>query len=239
MSAINFPSNPAENQLFEVSTARSFKRVGGAWVLFRNNPPEEGEVVQPSVKPIVSATTPALPNTNPFWDNTADGKLYFQQSVDGVMQWSAASETDVTAVVVSQSSAPTLPNSVPFWHDSDTGIIHYQKTIGGNTTWQALNSLERYDLNVVSSTGAIDASATQVIKIDNSTATTKTVNITNAPVGRAMTFVIKITGKAGTVNYANTVVWSGGSAPVLGNTYTLVALFWDGTAFTGGVTQTA
>ena len=340
MNAIEFPEGAAENEITQISTTRFFKKVGGAWVVFRNNIPNESPATYPFQKPIEAATAPPLPNNNPFWQNSTDGKLYMQKTVAGNTTWTAVAPDQATVdllpiysatapalpntkpfwqnttdgklyyqsfngsttswvvvspdqavvdlrplyattapalpntnpfwqntvdgklyyqkyngstwawaavfeqvlqvTVVSQATAPALPSDVPFWQDSDNGQLYYQKKVGaGAAAWTPVSNFDRYDILVNTTNGAIDANTTQVIKVDNTTASAKTVTVSNAPAGRAMTFVIKVTGKAGTIAYGNTVTWSGGTAPVLGTTQTLVVLFWDGSSFIGGVTHTA
>ena len=176
---------------------------------------------------------PALPHSSPFFQNTTTNVLYYQKSVSGTVSWKPVAEISMQSVMVSQSSAPTLPSETPFWNDSDTGIIHYQKTVGYTTTWHPLSLFDTYSLRVDTSSGVIDANIAQVVRIDNSTATTKTINVSNAPTGRAMTFVIKIIGNAGSLSFTNTIGWDGGAQPSLGATFSVITLFWDGYTFTG------
>lgn len=193
--------------------------------------PNSSEALGQAITRATSA--PALPHSSPFFQNTTTNVLFYQKSVSGTVSWAPVTEISKQSVLVSQASAPTLPSETSFWNDSATGIIHYQKTIGSTTTWQALSRFDTYSLRVDTSTGAIDANTTQVIKIDNSTATTKTINVSNAPAGRAATFVIKIIGNAGTLSFTNTIGWDSGAQPSLGATFTVITLFWDGSAFTG------
>ena len=193
--------------------------------------PSSGEVLGQTI--IRATAAPALPNSSPFFQNTTTNVFYYQKSIAGVVSWVPVTELSASNVLVAQASAPALPSSTPFWNDTATGVIYYQKTIGATTTWQALSRFDTYSLRVVSSSGTLDASVTQVIVVDNSAATTKTINVTNAPAGRAAAFVIKINGNVGTLSFTNTVGWDGGSQPSLGATFTVITLFWDGTAFTG------
>lgn len=99
----------------------------------------------------------------------------------------------------------------------------------GNS-WIRLN---RYDLNIVTTTGACDLSVSNVFKIVNSAATAKTVSFTNPPAGRAATIIVLIEGNAGAINWPAGVVWSDAISPEIGATVTSVVLLWDGTRYIG------
>lgn len=97
-----------------------------------------------------------------------------------------------------------------------------------NGAWK---KLDRYDLRVMSVTGAIDANVAQVVTIDGTTA--KTITIANLPSGRAMTVVIKFIGKGGSMTWPTPMAWSDGTQPTLGTTRAYVTFFWDGSELTG------
>lgn len=94
--------------------------------------------------------------------------------------------------------------------------------------------------DVLTGTGnALAGDTRQVTVIDNSASTAKTVTITGAPAGRAMTFVIVVNGGAGAFTWPAGVVWDKNTQPKLGTTRTIVVIFWDGTNFTGNQGATA
>lgn len=227
------PALPNNNPFWinTVENALYFEKVVGTTYTW------EKSYVLPSLLPVYSEDAPAFPCTNPFWIKTSTGALYFQRTVGEITSW-VLTDTPQT-IVVTSDTAPALPNATPFWFQGTTGVLYYQKTISGTTTWQATNAVDRIDFKVTTTTGAGDASSAQVFKIDNSAATTKTINITNLPAGRAMMIAIKIAGAVGTIAYTNTIAWDGGSVPAMGTTFTTLALFWDGTALTGNVGQKA
>lgn len=91
--------------------------------------------------------------------------------------------------------------------------------------------LDRYDLRVMSATGALDAAVSNVFTLDGTTA--KTITISNLPAGRAMTVVVKFIGKGGAMTWPSPMAWSNGTSPSLGNTRTILTFFWDGADLTG------
>ena len=188
---------------------------------------------------VSSDVAPSFPCVEPFWHNTVDGTVYFQDTTGFPTTWAPFYSLTVDRQVVSQSTAPEFPCAAAFWHQTTTDILYFQKTVGADTTWVIASKVDKYDLKVTTTTGAADVNASQVFKIDNTTASAKTVTVTNAPAGRAMTIVVKIKGATGTIAYGNTVVWDGGAQPALGTTFTLITLFWDGTEFTGSAGQKA
>lgn len=111
----------------------------------------------------------------------------------------------------------------------------------GNSGWQEFN---RYDLPVkpMSATGTIDALVDMFVKVDNSSATAKTITLSDGPkVGspngaRALTIVMKIMGAAGVITFAPTgataLVWNTGSPPALTGSRTVLTFLWDGVEWT-------
>lgn len=91
--------------------------------------------------------------------------------------------------------------------------------------------LDRYDLRVMSATGALDASVSNVFTVDGTTS--KAITISNLPAGRAMTVVVKFIGKGGSMSWPSPMAWSNGTQPALGTTRTILTFFWDGTDLTG------
>lgn len=93
-------------------------------------------------------------------------------------------------------------------------------------------NLGSYDLDVVITTGPINLAKTQIAVVN--VTTNRTISFTNAPgSNRAMSVLVKLKGKAGTVTWPAGIKWHSGSAPELGDDYTLVSLLWDGTEWVG------
>lgn len=100
--------------------------------------------------------------------------------------------------------------------------------VRSNGAWK---KLDRYDLRVMSATGALDAAVSNVFTVDGTTS--KTITISNLPAGRAMTVVVKFIGKGGSMTWPTPMAWSNGTQPALGTTRTILTFFWDGTDLTG------
>ncbi len=97
-----------------------------------------------------------------------------------------------------------------------------------NSGWK---KLDRYDLLVTSTTGAMDVSVSQVFKVDGTAS--KTMSFSNLPSNRAMTIVIVFTGSGATLSWPSGLLWSNATAPTLAATRTVVTVLWDGTNLTG------
>ncbi|AKJ73310.1 capsid and scaffold protein [Salmonella phage 41] len=102
-----------------------------------------------------------------------------------------------------------------------------------NSAWK---KLDRYDLLVTSSTGAMDVSVSQAFKVDGTT--NKSMTFTNLPANRIMTIVIVFNGGGASLNWPAALAWSNGAPPVLGTTRTVVTILWDGTNLTGTTSLT-
>lgn len=102
-----------------------------------------------------------------------------------------------------------------------------------NSAWK---KLDRYDLLVTSTTGAMDVNVSQVFKVDGTAS--KTMSFTNLPANRAMTIVIVFAGAGAGLTWPAGLAWSNGTAPVLGTTRTVVTILWDGTNLTGTTSLT-
>lgn len=100
--------------------------------------------------------------------------------------------------------------------------------VRANGQWK---SFDHYDLNVVTTTGAMDASTTQVFKM-NGTASNNLV-FSGLKANRAQTFVVIFAGSGGTMGWPAGVLWANNTAPTLLPTRTILTFFWDGTALTG------
>lgn len=105
------------------------------------------------------------------------------------------------------------------------------RLFGINSIESALR-LERYDLAIADSTdGSGDLETAQVFKIDNTTATAKTVSFTNPPAGRAMTVIVEVTGNAGAINMDAGVTVAKDLDTSLSPTQTVFVFFWNGESF--------
>ena len=102
-----------------------------------------------------------------------------------------------------------------------------------NSAWK---KLDRYDLLVTSTTGAMDVSVSQVFKVDGTA--NKTMSFTNLPANRAMTIVIVFTGSGASLTWPGNLAWSNGTSVTLGTTRTVVTILWDGTNLTGTTSLT-
>jgi len=87
-----------------------------------------------------------------------------------------------------------------------------------------------YSLDSISTTGDLDLSVGNEFVLDASVS--RTVTLSNAPTGRAMTVVMSISG-ASTVTWPSGIDWHGGTAPELGASWTVVVLNWDGANWRG------
>lgn len=96
-----------------------------------------------------------------------------------------------------------------------------------------LIGFDTYDLDIEISEGAINLANSQIFRIDNKINRTVNLTITNQPAGRAMTIVLVIEGKVGTINWPGNIVWNNGTAPELGTNVSNVIIFWDGVRFLG------
>lgn len=90
----------------------------------------------------------------------------------------------------------------------------------------------RQTLKVGSSVGVLDLSVQQAFVVDGTAS--RTITITNPPgAGRCMVVAVKLMGAGGAITWPANIVWAAGSTPMLGLTFTLVTLFWDGVQWTG------
>jgi hypothetical protein len=98
--------------------------------------------------------------------------------------------------------------------------------------------LDRYTLKISTVTTTLDLAVQQVFIV--SAAAPRTLAFANVPGStRTMTVVVKVTGNGAAITWPAGITWSGGSAPVLGVTFTTVVLLWDGTTWTGGTGSSA
>ncbi|MCK2124304.1 hypothetical protein [Pseudomonas sp. PNPG3] len=94
-------------------------------------------------------------------------------------------------------------------------------------------SLRRYDLDVATTTAALDLSLSQVFKINASQQ--RTLTFSNPPAtNRAMSVVVHITGKSN-INWPSGILWNNSQVPVLGDAWTTVILIWIGDGWVGSV----
>lgn len=188
----------------------------------------------PPAFPPVAENPPALPNTNPFWQKTSTGQLYFQKKdSEGVASWELVGE-DLPFFPLLSETAPALPNANPFWQKTSTGQLFFQYASGyGDTGWWPIQNQHRYDLTVSETTSVLNLGTNQVFKVNNTTASVKSLVVQNAPVNRSMTVPVVIMGKVGTVNFPAGVNWDQGKVPTLSDTKTTLIFFWDGSTLTG------
>lgn len=94
-------------------------------------------------------------------------------------------------------------------------------------------SLRRYDLDVATTTAALDLSLSQVFKINASQQ--RVLTFANPPAAnRAMSVVLHITGKSN-IAWPAGILWNNNQVPVLGNAWTTVILIWIGDGWVGSV----
>lgn len=135
---------------------------------------------------------------------------------------------------IRSEEAPALSVQNPFWQKTSTGELFYKYADGfGDTAWRPIQNQDRYDLTVSVTTSVLDFGINQVFKVDNTTASVKSLVVQNAPVNRSMTAPVVIMGKIGTVNFPAGVNWDQGKVPTLSDTKTTLIFFWDGAALTG------
>lgn len=89
------------------------------------------------------------------------------------------------------------------------------------------NRFNRYDLETeANASGALDLGARQVFNI--AMAGNLTITLNNAPAeDRSMAVIIVFNGSAGTVTWPISIKWADNTAPMLGNTFTVVVLLWS------------
>jgi len=106
-------------------------------------------------------------------------------------------------------------------------------------------SFDRYDMPILamSATGSVDPKVNQVVALDNSGSTAKTITLGDGPkagsgIGaRAQTLIVTVTGAAGVVSFAATgatvLSWHGGTPPTLSGSVTNIVFWWTGTRWIG------
>lgn len=135
---------------------------------------------------------------------------------------------------VRSEEAPALPSKNPFWQKPSSNQLYYQHKDADNVVaWKPVQNTDRYDLSVVTTTSVLDFAVNQVFKVDNTTASVKSLVVQNAPAGRAITVPVIIMGKVGTVNFPAGVTWDQNKVPTLSDTKTTIIFLWDGTSLTG------
>ena len=132
------------------------------------------------------------------------------------------------------AEAPTTAGKTYVRSGENKNWVEYVAGITGPTgdgkyfrtkdAWVAFNS---YDVAMTTTGAALalvpfDASAVQLVEMDNTTAVAKTVNFTKLPLtGRSTTLVLVVNGAAGALNFQRegaaftTVTWNGGTQPTL------------------------
>lgn len=107
-----------------------------------------------------------------------------------------------------------------------------------NNAWIEFNT---YDLAIttLTATANVDALTTQFVVVTNTTATAKTITLSDGPKApaRGKILVFKINGATGAITFAPTgataLVWGGGSPPSLTGSRTFITFTWDGVEWTG------
>jgi len=104
-------------------------------------------------------------------------------------------------------------------------------------------SFDRYDMPILamSATGSINPKTTQVVALDNTGSTAKTITLQDGPKAadtsgaRAQTLIVTVTGAAGVVTFAaaSTLNWHGGTPPTLSGSITNIVFWWTGTRWIG------
>lgn len=95
-------------------------------------------------------------------------------------------------------------------------------------------STKRYDVASTAASATLNLASQQVFRV--SATNNRALSFSNAPgSGRAMTVVIRLTGSNGTITWPSGIIWDEGAAPELRDSWTAVALLWDGTHWYGFV----
>lgn len=104
---------------------------------------------------------------------------------------------------------------------------------------------DRYDMPIkaMSATGSVNPKTEQVVALDNTSATAKTITLGDGPKAadatgaRAQTLIVTVTGAAGVVSFAATgatvLSWHGGTPPTLSGSITNIVFWWTGTRWIG------
>lgn len=126
-------------------------------------------------------------------------------------------------------------SGLPF-ADQVTGLELLEIVQGGASRKIFLADLigfDTYDLGIEISEGVLDLANSQIFRIDNKVSRTINLSFANQPADRAMTIVLVVEGKVGTINWPAGIVWNNATAPELGTNVTNVIIFWDGVRFVG------
>lgn len=124
-----------------------------------------------------------------------------------------------------------LPEAGPITDQEILEII--QDGASRKALLSALKRFNKYNLAIMTTTGALDLGQAQFFTVANTVAGQKTLTFNNAPTDRAMVVVVRVRGNAGNIVWPTGVVWNESTAPTLGATLTTVCLLWDGTSWTG------
>lgn len=113
--------------------------------------------------------------------------------------------------IVKASALPAAlgANTVYFIKDGAAGYKQYITDNAGTVTHSlSAPDMNRYDLPMVTTTGAMNLSANQVFKVDLSTAGARNVSFTNPPANtRSMVIVLKTTGSVGSIVFPSNVTF--------------------------------
>ena len=131
-----FTQNPTQGQVDILPNGRKFQFNAGHWDLFTNTLPENVAPVVMTQMPILSETEPPVPNSNPFWFEPMQGKLFVQVQPDpdkGPV-WMPSMEVQSASPLESETP-PELPNTNPYWFKPSSSVMHYQYNDGNSTQW--------------------------------------------------------------------------------------------------------
>lgn len=116
----------------------------------------------------------------------------------------------------------------------------------GQFTWKdgSFQRFNGYDLPIldISASANVDPKVNQVVALDNSANTVKTITLADGPKGatkRALTLVITVTGSVGGLTIAASgstpLGWNNGTPPTLTGSVTNIILYWTGARWIGSL----
>ena len=160
------------------------------------------------------------------YEAPTDGRNYVRNTNNWVVLPVGEAPDDAKNYVRKSKGWAEMP--APVVQEAPVDTNQYVRAAG------AWKSFDRYDLNVISSTGAMDASTVQVFKM-NGTIPNSLV-FSGLKANRAQTFVVVFAGGGGSMSWPAGILWANNTAPTLLPTRTVVTFLWDGTNLTGFVT---
>lgn len=94
------------------------------------------------------------------------------------------------------------------------------------------SSSDRMDLKNLVTQGDLDLSVCQTYRLDNSTPTEKNIRLLNLPEGRAMSIVLEVEGKEGTLGFPPEISWPKGYPELVEGT-NMVLIYYNGSTLMG------